>query len=257
MNNIFILLLFSSLLVNCSNKSESPAQTTQITVMDNPIPKIKLEGLYKIDFLVTDAEVNEYTLWPSKEKFEYGNSIIFNPDGTFSSAYSAPCGNDCFTSSTGVYKWVNDTYVKLVVNTITVDGDCPNEKRRPEKDLGLFRVVQMEDGKIALVKSSGNADEDKKILEYSSILKRYDRSVLRGLRYKPGNAVNDKEIVNEAIKDNPSFDVSGVKVLYSKVVEYGYNKLVLFEYKNKRYIAAFIIHSGYVALYGQAENPVK
>ena len=58
-------------------------------------PKVtELNGTWGINPLIENKEVKEYILSPQNptDRFNYGNNIYINPDGTFASAYSAPCG---------------------------------------------------------------------------------------------------------------------------------------------------------------------
>lgn len=41
---------------------------------------------------------------PEDPKWSYGDHLQLSTDGNFKSWYSAPCGNDCFTTSYGTYK---------------------------------------------------------------------------------------------------------------------------------------------------------
>ncbi len=141
-----------------------------------------LQGSWKIDKLITQKPAKEYILSKRDESKgnQYGNNITFKPDGTFFSDYSAPCGNDCFGSSTGKYKIINESYICILLEHEWRHGNCDfsdldstNKISAYDKklrlDLGVFRVYK-DSGRIQLFNSDGNPKEDKKKLEYIEML---------------------------------------------------------------------------------------
>ena len=74
-----------------------------------------------------DSEIQSYTLTKySKDEnwgYHYGYSIDFS-EGTFITNYSAPCGVDCFTTTTGTYEFVGAMKIKIYVSTIERSGFC-------------------------------------------------------------------------------------------------------------------------------------
>lgn len=98
---VFILMLL--LVVSChSQETDNYKGFNQ----EKHNPEItELQGSWGISFLITSVNIKENKLYPKrKDEPHYGNSISLNADQTFISSYSAPCGNDCFTTSTGKYK---------------------------------------------------------------------------------------------------------------------------------------------------------
>lgn len=78
----------------------------------------------------------------------YGNSIAFKADKTFVSNYSAPCGNDCFPSSNGNYRFIGKNQVELVVKEINQSGDCKNIHEKGTWKLGTYLITPTENGLV-------------------------------------------------------------------------------------------------------------
>lgn len=78
-----------------------------------------------------DSERDSYTFTRQADdnQFNWGNFIRFDKENQFSSYYSAPCGNDCFTSVTGRYHYLNDTTISITVNSISYSGFCQKESK--------------------------------------------------------------------------------------------------------------------------------
>lgn len=200
-----------------------------------------LQGNWKIDKLIVDNRTSEYVLYPQnfdQVRFNYGNSISINSDGTFVSSYSAPCGNDCFTTSTGKYKLIDENYLCFFLEQVTKDGDCIG-KTTPNIDLGLYRIYK-EENKIILRKSNGNPKQDKINLQYIDILttKHKDISSLFGIetfinwsttkKLDEINQIADFCMTQNQIKD--------YEILYDRNFERNFN-LILVKFQNKfRYI---------------------
>lgn len=134
-------------------------------------PKITdYQGKWGINTLITNKETQEYILnrKSSEPRSIYGNNITINPDGTFVSGYSAPCGNDCFTSTTGKYKIIDENYICFYLENINHFGECSGNSE-PNEDLGLFRIYKNENN-LTLLRSDGNPESDKKNLQYIDLL---------------------------------------------------------------------------------------
>lgn len=90
-----------------------------------------------------DSERESYTLTKNNDddtNFQYGYSISFG-DGTFSTSYSAPCGNDCFPSTYGTYKFINDFTIEIYVDSISRSGYCQLESEEPKRSYGLYKLT--------------------------------------------------------------------------------------------------------------------
>jgi hypothetical protein len=102
-----------------------------------------MTGSWTINFLIGVSEQTEYVLTSySTDKFRYGNIITLKGDGTFVCAYIAWCGNDCFTTTTGRYEFVDENHIRFILEHISVTGDCEHKEIYIVKDLGLFFVYK-------------------------------------------------------------------------------------------------------------------
>lgn len=129
-----------------------------------------LIGEWKIDHLMLDSIRNEYTLTPVKTgngmRYDYGNHFRLSEDGTFRSWYTAPCGNDCFTTSSGKYI-LDRNHIQFSIDTITKHGECRMEEIHSYPiNLGSF-FIHRDDEKIRLFKSNGDLEEDQLHVNYS------------------------------------------------------------------------------------------
>ena len=117
---------------------------------------------WKIDFWrsnqVINAQSTEFYLTHPEDKEKntlYGNSIIFQKDGTFVSQYRADCGNDCFPSSKGTFKKIDDNHIHLRINSFEQHGltsGCTQIVDHTQRDLGIFKIKPTKEG-YRLIKS--------------------------------------------------------------------------------------------------------
>lgn len=95
-----------------------------------------------------DEGIDTYHLYPTVDTlgyFDWGNFISFT-DKTFSTDYSAPCGNDCFTSVTGTYKFVGVNRIKVYVENISRSGFCSAKSEEPKKSFGIYLIEKTSTG---------------------------------------------------------------------------------------------------------------
>jgi len=59
-----------------------------------------------------------------QKEFSWGNSLILNLDGTFSSGYTAECGNDCFKSTSGRFIFIDEVHIRFILEDIHFSGFC-------------------------------------------------------------------------------------------------------------------------------------
>jgi hypothetical protein len=257
------LLLAAVLIVSCK-ESAVFKEPMAVAVPKNVVPQVTLNGTYKGSALITDEPLTEYTFHKAEMESPYmfGDITHFKPDGSFLSAYSADCGNDCFPACTGRYSWVDEAHIRIIADSITVRGDCENRQYNPHKDLGLYYVLQENDSTIRFIKSNGNAQDDRKRLEWSAAIARFDRETsdipnFYPIRMQPGNP-NDTDIqsVKAALAGNNAFEMANLNVLYSCPIRH-YFKVVLFEYKGKQHFVVCMQHSGYAGLYEPDKWPKK
>ena len=66
---------------------------------------------------ILGADINKEDFYiltkPEDPKWSYGDHLQLSTDGNFKSWYSAPCGNDCFTTSYGTYKKISEEYISF------------------------------------------------------------------------------------------------------------------------------------------------
>ncbi len=76
---------------------------------------------------------------------QWGHSIYFDTL-TFSSSYSAPCGNDCFTSVKGTYFFTAENRIRDKVKSIDRHGFCQKKSEEINQDYGFYDLVKVESG---------------------------------------------------------------------------------------------------------------
>jgi len=164
---ILFLLLLSVLTSSCAQK-QSNYKGFDAATHNSQIKS--LEGKWKINMLIANSETKEYILRKqSPDRFDnYGFNISLNTDQTFVSDYSAECGNDCFTTTKGKYKIINENYICFYLQDIERNGDCSGNEQ-PNKDLGLYYYYKEENG-FHLLKSSGTLEQDQKNRHYRDLI---------------------------------------------------------------------------------------
>lgn len=80
-------------------------------------------------------------------RFAWGYHMNFQ-DGNFSSSYSAPCGNDCFTSVSGTYMLMRDNLIAIKVDKIQRNGFCSKESEEVNESRGIYQIQTTENGFI-------------------------------------------------------------------------------------------------------------
>lgn len=160
-----IVFLFLVVSYNCFGQKQV-SYVNFASANSNPAIAV-LQGTWKIDQLLLNDKVKEYVLYPQKPEsngYSYGNHLSLNSNGTFAGGYSAPCGNDCFTTSTGQYKMLTEDYIAFYLEKVTRSGDCSGNST-PNLDLGVYRIYR-EANKILLRKSNGDPLQDQKNITY-------------------------------------------------------------------------------------------
>lgn len=117
----------------------------------------------KIDKWLTNEVINGQTkelyltnprTHPEKIKLS-GNILTLNTDGTFASKYYARCGNDCFPSSRGTFKKMDDNHIHLRIDSFKQHGPtrgCTPIDDPTQRDLGIFQIEPTKEG-YRLIKS--------------------------------------------------------------------------------------------------------
>lgn len=126
---------------------------------------------WKINVLIGIEEEGEeqYILSEMPTGRSSGYLVSFGKDKTFRSCYYAPCGNDCFTCTSGRYIKLNDDYIHLFVYQIEQWGECKMDEK-VYRDLGKYYIYRPSPKLIYLIKSSGNLAEDRQIAEDTRLL---------------------------------------------------------------------------------------
>lgn len=115
-----------------------------------------ISGTWKANSsLFEDKGTQEYQFTKSEKMnepgfFDWGYSIHFNPNGTFYTSYSAPCGNDCFTTVHGTYKWEDLSTLSIYVKNIERNGFCSKKDEKVEKEIGVYKT-ELKDGVLRLI----------------------------------------------------------------------------------------------------------
>ncbi|MET3020971.1 hypothetical protein [Flavobacterium hydatis] len=146
-----------------------------------------------------------------------GTKISFDKDNTFNCLYSARCGNDCFPSSVGTYKIIDNKHINLFVKEFRQTGFCEHKKIALNLNLGQYYISQKSDTIIKLIKSDGNIFQDNLNEKYSLMIDDYIKEIKHRtadlLNFKT-NLTDDSLIVNAYIKNKTK--IKNYKILYSK-----------------------------------------
>lgn len=88
-----------------------------------------------------------YQFYKSKEeRGKWAGDIFRLVDSIrFVSYYTAWCGNDCFTTVEGNYKFLSADTINFFVEKITTQGYCKDTIEYPRKDFGSFKILMQQD----------------------------------------------------------------------------------------------------------------
>lgn len=204
-----------------------------------------LVGIWKINALLGVKDENEYQLTSidsAKRYYTYGNKLQLDAKGTFTSNYSADCGNDCFTTSSGTYQRIDSTHLRFYLKHISIVGDCKHEENSFEKDLGIFYISQ-KDKYFKLIKSDGIFRSDSLNEIYSNFIDQYDQSTsniynLYNLSWFKTDAQNVQEIVSSCLNNFSDLKIENTKVLFSKSIR-GMFLVTLIDVSSTQYFVYF------------------
>ncbi|RZJ48450.1 MAG: hypothetical protein EOO44_21085, partial [Flavobacterium sp.] len=177
MKNIFLLFL-SIMIMSCSKKQndlidynpiEAESNYKGFNAVKHDVSISDLYGTWNTNELLLSDQTKEYFLFrQNAADYNFGNHLKLNPNQTFESFYTAECGNDCFTTSKGKYKIIDQNYICFYLEEISRSGDCSGNTK-PDKDLGLYYYYK-KDSIYGLQKSSGNLEQDKKGVYYRDLI---------------------------------------------------------------------------------------
>lgn len=205
----------------------------------------ELQGTFTTSSLFSGYDHNEYVLEPVESEgmhFWGFSEIKFKTNGTFFFDFKMGDGFE-FIHASGRYTMKEASHVRIVIDTISHFGFNYEMADKYPKDLGLFHIVR-KDSSIRLIKSNGDAIEDKKRLIFSSDIDVIWNVVAQTCypMSADGRAVTkkdtQKEKVFKAIEGNPGFRLRKIKVLYSKPVEDSLTA-ILFEYQGQKYMVIY------------------
>lgn len=151
------------------------------------------------------------------EHFVYGNTITFKDDFTFSSGYSAPCGNDCFPYTTGTFQIVDNTHIRIFLHRFYQSGDCENIDLTVDRDLGIYYISIINKQSLKLIKSNGNLTQDLLNEKYSARIDAYAADVRIGssslLDFQTTEMENNQRV---AAYMKTKMKINNYSLLYSK-----------------------------------------
>ncbi|MBS7229581.1 hypothetical protein KHA90_00970 [Flavobacterium psychroterrae] len=198
---LYVLIVFFSHNSYSQNIFEEYWHISEVIGQDTENTKEYI--LYKID------KNDKYSL--------YGTKIIFNSNNSFICNYSAKCGNDCFPSSVGTYKIIDNKHINLFVKQFKQSGDCESKKSISNLEMGKYFLSQKSDKIIKLIKSDGNSFQDSLNEKYSNMIDKY----IEDVKYGSSNLLNFKtELkgnlgrVNLYIKNRTR--IKNFRIVYSK-----------------------------------------
>jgi hypothetical protein len=119
--SLMILLLC---LISCgtNKKNDDNIPVVIDEVFDNTVNNPLVETEWRINrLLCLDKSISDYEFGriDTTERFLYGDFVKFPDSVNFVSYYSAPCGNDCFQTVYGKYRFSTDTTVVFSVDSVT------------------------------------------------------------------------------------------------------------------------------------------
>lgn len=111
----------------------------------------KLSGEYLINSHPESLSGGVYSLARinPNDAYEYGVHVQFYSDSqTYRSFDTAPCGNQCFSSTEGRYELVDSEHIRLIMLMRERGGSPCSENYHLEmnEDLGIFRIESTENG---------------------------------------------------------------------------------------------------------------
>ncbi len=103
-------------------------------------------GKLQINNIFGDKDQEEYLLSEPNERTPYGNYIFLNENGTFESNQKAPCLNQRFYSTSGVYELIDTNRVRFILKRQIVGGiGFVNEDEEADQDFVIFSIEKGND----------------------------------------------------------------------------------------------------------------
>ncbi|BDS11028.1 hypothetical protein [Aureispira anguillae] len=154
----FLILTTTSLLVSChspqptATKTVSTAESTsntKLTAADFSLLNTRWRVNRPI-FFEKDQSTYELKSVDQSQKHAFGHFVTFKEDGSFQGYYSAPCGNDCFTTIKGTYTLNNKTEINIFIESATQSGFCTNPVQFKNHKRGTFTISLQADNNFLL-----------------------------------------------------------------------------------------------------------
>ena len=119
---------------------------------------------------ILGADINKEDFYILTPEWSYGNHLQLSTDGNFESWYSAPCGNDCFTSSYGTYKKISEEYISFHIQKVERWGWCSDVGKVEKNETNTYYVYKKSESEIYLLKTTGNHSKDLQKATYAKVL---------------------------------------------------------------------------------------
>lgn len=193
--------------------------------------------IWAIDKIIGIHDEKEYSL-VAQNQFSWGNNLKLNLDGTFESRYSASCGNDCFTSSSGRFIMINETHIRFILVDIQYGGWCGRELKSESdlnRDLGIFYIYK-DLKSVRLIKSNGVLQDDKDKILYNKIMDSFNWK-LYDFVWENTKGKNYEAIVKDYFDHTDKVSFSNCKVVLSKKETYG--QVILAQQKDNFYFVIY------------------
>ncbi len=147
-------------LISCNNTtdlSNSIKNDTTATLIDSNhifLNVLKNTTWISDGIVGLDRTRNKYKLTKAPEKMGKwaGNMTNFNEGNTFTSFYSAFCGNDCFTATHGHYQFIASSRLDILVDSITYAGECKKQTKRFLNPMKQSFQIETQKDTIYLIK---------------------------------------------------------------------------------------------------------
>jgi hypothetical protein len=80
-----------------------------------------------VPFEKSDREMYTFSPVPDDGEFMHWGNFISFTEGEFETNYRAPCGNDCFTTVAGTYRFTGLHTIHVHVTSVNYRGFCDKE----------------------------------------------------------------------------------------------------------------------------------
>jgi len=124
-----ILLTLAIIVTTCCTSKTNSVNTDIVT--EEPTASVDNFLVNKVWFCQPTDNDLIFAPIDTTHRYNYGFLIHFTDSSNYVNYYTAPCGNDCFTSIYGKYKLLSDSTISLTRDSITYHGDCTQPTKYP------------------------------------------------------------------------------------------------------------------------------